>query len=59
MLHMAIEENATDVAIDLIRIECNTFLECVRRDGTLNESLPTLTMLETGHLGMTPLTLAA
>ena len=56
---MAIEENATDVAIDLIRIECNTFLECVRRDGTMNESLPTLTMLETGHLGMTPLTLAA
>jgi ankyrin repeat protein len=61
ILHMAIQEDSTDIAMDIIRIEHSTFLyysvHCTDR---FDCSLQSSTLLETTNtMGLTPLSLAA
>ena len=59
ILHTAIRENATMMALQIIQIEYNTYLDCVDRDEALKDQLH-LTLLETANdKGYTPLFIAA
>ena len=60
ILHMAIKENATNLAIDIIRIEYNTLRDCAHRCDCIKMPFVFLTLLQTSNLkGMTPIILAA
>ena len=60
ILHLAIEEDAIAVAMDLIRMEINTFRDCERRKEDFKGYGMRLTLLETPNCyGLTPLILAA
>jgi hypothetical protein len=60
ILHRAIEKNATHIALDIIRIEYNSFLDCVRQNNDLKKCVSVITLLETADCkDCTPLILAA
>ena len=60
ILHVVIRENITILAIDIIRIEYNTFLDLVQRENALTKECLYVTLLHKSNgKGMTPLILAA